>query len=77
MPQANGVQLPPPGYLQRVFEICRRYEVLFIADEVITGFGRTGEWFGVQHWEIEFDIMTDGQGDHRGYLPAGGDDCPR
>ena len=69
MPQANGVQLPPPGYLQRVFEICRRYEVLFIADEVITGFGRTGEWFGVQHWEIEPDIMTMAKAITAGYLP--------
>jgi len=52
-----------------VFEICRRYEVLFIADEVITGFGRTGEWFGVQHWEIEPDIMTMAKAITAGYLP--------
>jgi putrescine---pyruvate transaminase len=69
IPQANGVQIPPPGYLQRVFEICRRYEVLFIADEVITGFGRTGEWFGVQHWDIEPDIMTVAKAITAGYLP--------
>ena len=69
IPQANGIQIPPPGYLQRVFEICRRYEVLFIADEVITGFGRTGEWFGVQHWDIEPDIMTVAKAITAGYLP--------
>ncbi len=69
VPQANGVQIPPPGYLRRVLEICRRYEVLFIADEVITGFGRTGKWFGVQHWEIEPDIMTVAKAVTAGYLP--------
>ena len=67
--QANGVQIPPPGYLTRVHEICQRYEVLFIADEVITGFGRTGEWFGIQHWEIEPDIMTVAKALTAGYLP--------
>jgi adenosylmethionine-8-amino-7-oxononanoate aminotransferase len=69
IPQANGVQIPPPGYLARVREICRRYEVLFIADEVITGFGRTGEWFGIQHWDIEPDIMTVAKAITAGYLP--------
>jgi adenosylmethionine-8-amino-7-oxononanoate aminotransferase len=67
--QANGVQIPPPGYLQRVREICRRYEVLFVADEVITGFGRTGKWFGIQHWDIEPDIMTVAKGITAGYFP--------
>jgi adenosylmethionine-8-amino-7-oxononanoate aminotransferase len=67
--QANGVQIPPPGYLARVQEICRRYEVLFIADEIITGFGRTGEWFGIQHWDIEPDIMTVAKAITAGYLP--------
>ncbi len=66
--QANGVQIPPPGYLARVREICRRYEVLFIADEVITGFGRTGEWFGIQHWDVEPDIMTVAKALTAGYL---------
>jgi adenosylmethionine-8-amino-7-oxononanoate aminotransferase len=67
--QANGVQVPPPGYLQRVREICDRYEVLFIADEIITGFGRTGKWFGVQHWEVEPDIMTLAKAITAGYIP--------
>ncbi len=69
--QANGVQIPPPGYMKRVREICTRHEVLFIADEVITGFGRTGQWFGVNHWEIEPDIMTMAKGITGGYIPLG------
>src|SRR5262249_18606732 len=56
--QANGVQVPPPEYFPLVREICSKYEVLFIADEVITGFGRTGEWFALNHWDVEPDIMT-------------------
>jgi putrescine---pyruvate transaminase len=69
--QADGVQIPPPGYLQRVREICRKYDVVFIADEVITGFGRTGEWFSVDHWEIEPDIMTMAKALTAGYIPLG------
>jgi putrescine aminotransferase len=67
--QGNGVQIPPPGYLQRVREICDRYGVLLIADEVITGFGRTGRWFGVQHWDVQPDIMTLGKAITAGYIP--------
>jgi putrescine---pyruvate transaminase len=51
--QAHGVQIPSASYWQRVREICDRYEVLLIVDEVITGFGRTGEWFGISHFGIE------------------------
>jgi adenosylmethionine-8-amino-7-oxononanoate aminotransferase len=69
--QADGVQIPPPGYLQRVREICKRYDVVFIADEVITGFGRTGEWFSVDHWDIEPDIMTMAKALTAGYVPLG------
>jgi putrescine---pyruvate transaminase len=67
--QANGVQIPPPGYLRRIREICDHYDVLLIADEVITGFGRTGKWFAVQHWDIEPDIMTLGKAITAGYVP--------
>jgi putrescine---pyruvate transaminase len=70
--QANGTQVPPPGYLQRVKEICERYEVLFVADEIITGFGRTGKWFGVQHWDVEPDIMTVAKAITAGYMPLAG-----
>jgi adenosylmethionine-8-amino-7-oxononanoate aminotransferase len=69
--QADGVQIPPPGYLQRVKEICERYDVVFIADEVITGFGRTGEWFSVNHWDVEPDIMTMAKALTAGYIPLG------
>ena len=69
--QADGVQIPPPGYLERVAEICRSYDVVFIADEVITGFGRTGEWFSVDHWGIEPDIMTMAKALTAGYVPLG------
>ncbi|MFL5825170.1 MAG: aspartate aminotransferase family protein [Thermoleophilaceae bacterium] len=69
--QADGVQIPPPGYLQRVREICAKYDVVFIADEVITGFGRTGEWFSVDHWGVEPDIMTMAKALTAGYIPLG------
>lgn len=69
--QANGVQVPPPEYLPRVREICAEYEVLFLADEVVTGFGRTGEWFAVDHWGVEPDIMTLAKALTAGYLPLG------
>jgi adenosylmethionine-8-amino-7-oxononanoate aminotransferase len=69
--QANGVQVPPPGYLERVREICRKYDVVFIADEVITGFGRTGKWFSVDHWGVEPDIMTMAKALTAGYVPLG------
>jgi adenosylmethionine-8-amino-7-oxononanoate aminotransferase len=69
--QANGVQIPPKSYLQRVQEICRKYEVLFIVDEVITGFGRTGEWFACDHFGIEPDIMTMAKAMTAGYAPMG------
>ena len=69
--QANGVQIPPPGYMKRVREICRRHDVVFIADEVITGFGRTGEWFAVDHWDIRPDVMTMAKGITGGFIPLG------
>jgi adenosylmethionine-8-amino-7-oxononanoate aminotransferase len=69
--QANGVQIPPKSYLQRVQEICRKHEVVFIADEVITGFGRTGEWFACNHFGIEPDIMTLAKAMTAGYAPMG------
>ena len=69
--QANGVQIPPASYFQRVREICDRYGVLFIADEVITGFGRTGAWFAMEHFGVEPDIMTTAKALTAGYLPMG------
>ncbi len=69
---AGGVIVPPEDYFPRVRQICDDYQVLLIADEVITGFGRTGKWFGLQHWGIEPDIMSFAKGITSGYLPLGG-----
>jgi putrescine---pyruvate transaminase len=68
---AGGVYFPPEGYLTDVRQICRDADVLFIADEVITGFGRTGAWFGSQRYGIEPDMMTVAKGLTSGYLPLG------
>jgi putrescine---pyruvate transaminase len=68
---AGGVYPPPPGYLDAVREICRRHEVLFVADEVITGFGRTGEWFASGRFGLDPDLMTTAKGLSSGYLPIG------
>lgn len=69
--QAHGVQIPPPNYFPRVREICDRYDVLLIVDEVITGFGRTGAWFASEHFGIEPDIMTVAKAMTAGYFPMG------
>lgn len=69
---AVGALVPPDGYWPRVREICDRYGVLLIADEVMTGFGRTGRRFAVDHWEVVPDIITGGKGLSGGYAPMGG-----
>ena len=69
---AGGVIAPQDDYFRRIREICDQYEVLFISDEVITGFGRTGTWFGLEHWDIEPDIMQFAKGITSGYVPLGG-----
>jgi adenosylmethionine-8-amino-7-oxononanoate aminotransferase len=69
---AGGVIVPPPDYFARVREICDTHGVLFISDEVITGFGRTGRWFGLEHYGIEPDIMQFAKGVTSGYVPLGG-----
>ena len=69
---AGGVYPPPPGYFQQIREICDRYDVLFIADEVITGFGRTGTFWGVQQWDVVPDIISFAKGITSGYQPLGG-----
>lgn len=66
---AGGCVVPPLGWLARVRDICDDLEVLMIADEVITGFGRTGKWFGVQHEEVVPDLMSIAKGITSGYLP--------
>ena len=69
---AGGVIVPPDDYFARIREICDRYDVLLIADEVITGFGRTGRWFGLEHYGVEPDIMQFAKGITSGYIPLGG-----
>lgn len=69
---AGGVIPPPDGYFASIREICDRYNVLFIADEVITGFGRTGRWFALDHWGVQPDIMSFAKGITSGYVPLGG-----
>jgi adenosylmethionine-8-amino-7-oxononanoate aminotransferase len=69
---AGGVIVPPADYFPRVREICDAHDVLLIADEVITGFGRTGRWFGLEHYGIEPDIMQFAKGITSGYVPLGG-----
>ncbi len=67
----NGIIIPPDGYLQGLREICDRYGILLICDEVMSGFGRTGEWFAVNHWKVVPDLMTVAKGLTSGYLPLG------
>jgi putrescine aminotransferase len=69
---SGGVIVPPPGYLRRLREICDRQGVLLIVDEVITGFGRTGSWFAVEHDGIVPDLITFAKGITSGYIPLGG-----
>lgn len=69
---AGGVIVPQDDYFSRIREICNQYDVLLISDEVITGFGRTGTWFGLEHWGIEPDIMQFAKGITSGYVPLGG-----
>ncbi|MDD2694342.1 MAG: aminotransferase class III-fold pyridoxal phosphate-dependent enzyme [Anaerolineales bacterium] len=67
----NGVIVPPEGYLQGVREVCDRYGILLIADEVMSGFGRTGKWFAVEHWNAVPDLMTMAKGLTSAYAPLG------
>lgn len=69
---SNYVALPPPEYWPMVRSICDKYGVLLINDEVITGFGRTGKWFGSMHYDIQPDIITFAKGITSGYIPMGG-----
>lgn len=67
-----GIIPPPAGYLEGVREICDRYGIVFIADEVMAGFGRTGKWFGHQHADVVPDVITFAKGVNSGYVPLGG-----
>ena len=67
----NGVLVPPDGYMQGVRELCTRYGILMICDEVMSGFGRTGEWFAINHWNVVPDILTMAKGLTSAYVPLG------
>ena len=67
----NGVIVPPDGYMQGVRALCDRYGILLIADEVMSGFGRTGKWFAIEHWDVVPDLMTMAKGLTSAYAPLG------
>lgn len=67
----NGVIIPPDGYLQGLRNICDKYKIVMIADEVMSGFGRTGAWFAVDHWDVSPDIITMAKGLTSAYAPLG------
>ena len=69
---AGGVIIPPDSYWPKIKEILARYDILFVADEVICGFGRTGEWFGSDYYDLKPDLMTIAKGLTSGYIPMGG-----
>jgi taurine--2-oxoglutarate transaminase len=69
---SNGIIIPPDGYLQGVREICDEFGILMVCDEVMAGFGRTGEWFACNNWGVSPDLITFAKGINCGYIPLGG-----
>ena len=67
----NGILIPPDGYIEGVRKLCDKYGILMIADEVMAGFGRTGEWFAVDHWKVVPDLICMAKGLTSSYLPLG------
>ena len=67
----NGVLIPPDGYLQGVRDLCTKHGILMVCDEVMSGFGRTGEWFAVDHWKVVPDLLTMAKGLTSAYVPLG------
>ena len=67
----NGVLVPPDGFIQGIRDLCSKYGILMVADEVMSGFGRTGEWFAVDHWHVVPDLMTMAKGLTSAYVPLG------
>ena len=67
-----GVLIPPPGYLQGVRDLCDKYGIIYIADEVMAGFGRTGAWLAIDHWGVSPDLIVFAKGSNSGYVPLGG-----
>ncbi|MCF8547315.1 MAG: aspartate aminotransferase family protein [Pontimonas sp.] len=72
VPGTAGIMVPPPGYLKGVREICDRYGIILIMDEVMSGFGRTGHWFAFQAHDVVPDMITFAKGVNSGYIPVGG-----
>jgi taurine--2-oxoglutarate transaminase len=72
VPGTAGILVPPPGYLEGVRALCDKYGIVWIADEVMAGFGRTGSWFAWQHWPAQPDLITFAKGVNSGYVPVGG-----
>lgn len=72
IPGTAGVMMPPPGYLAGVRELCSKHGIVFIADEVMAGFGRTGKWFAFEHGNVVPDLITFAKGVNSGYVPLGG-----
>ena len=68
---SSGLIIPPDDYWPRMREICTKYDILLVDDEVMSGFGRTGEWFAVNHWDVVPDVMTMAKGITSGYVPLG------
>lgn len=68
----NGILVPPDGYLAGVRELCDEFGIVLIADEVMAGFGRCGEWFAINHWNVVPDLITFAKGSNSGYVPIGG-----
>lgn len=67
-----GVIVPPPGYLQGLRALCDKYNIVWIADEVMAGFARTGKWFAFQNWDAQPDLIVFAKGSNSGYVPVGG-----
>ncbi len=67
----NGILIPPDGYMQGLRKLCDKYGILLIADEVMAGFGRTGEWFSVDHWKVVPDLISMAKGLTRAYVQLG------
>jgi taurine--2-oxoglutarate transaminase len=72
IPGTAGIMPPPPGYLAGVREICDRYGIVYIADEVMAGFGRTGKWFAFENYGVVPDLIAFAKGVNSGYVPLGG-----
>lgn len=72
IPGSAGIYVPPAGYMEGVRELTTKYGIVFIADEVMAGFGRSGAWFSVNHWNVTPDLLTFAKGVNSGYVPLGG-----